>query len=261
MATKENERVIVITGSASGLGLAIYKALKESNLAQLKADMSIPCHTGRLSCIRGLDIVDGPSTDYIVDVTDQEAVFTAAEDILSEVGEVDVVINCVGVNYLCPIEDLDIDDVDRLFRTNVFSVLFTTQAFLPQLKNSKGTIINVISNASHMPMTHSWAYNGTKGALEIITRQMARELTKMYGITVFGISPNKLAGTKMSEYIDNTFPPMRGLTYEEGRKYQLNGLLTGKETDPNAIAAILPGLLKSKSAHEFLSGCVLEMGL
>ena len=46
-----------------------------------------------------------------------------------------------------------------------------------------------------MPMTCSLAYNASKGAAHIMTLQLARELTKKHGITVFGIAPNKLKGT------------------------------------------------------------------
>jgi len=128
------------------------------------------------------------------------------------------------------------------------------------LIDSEGTILNIISDASHTPMTASLPYNASKGAQFIMNKQLARELTKRFNITVFGISPNKLKGTEMSKYIDEAAAETRGWTKEYAKKYQKQGLLTGKETDPKTIAEIVGFLLEKKERHEFLSGCDLEFG-
>lgn len=238
----------IVTGSSSGLGLEIVKALYASGKE-----------------VVGLDINDPPEEfkhipSYPCDVTSRESIRDFAWG-YNEQRSVDCIINCVGINLLKPIEDISDEDFHNIMNTNVLSILLMTQYFLQRLEQRQGTIVNIISNASHMPMTHSFVYNASKGAAEIATRQMARELTKGKGITVFGVSPNKLSGTGMSEYIDTTFPPMRGLTYDEGRAYQLGSLLTGKETNPRAIAELLVYLLLEKERHEYLSGCILPLGL
>jgi len=237
-------KTFVVTGSNAGLGKEIYKALTLAGKEVIGIDSAPESEHVQLS----MDITFEPNW---------------SAQSLAEIFfmEIDCVINCAGVNMISSLDDLEMKDYQKVMDTNMKSVLLSTQFFLDTLRSSHGTIVNVVSNASHMPMTDSFAYNASKGALEIATRQMARELTKRYDITVFGISPNKLAGTEMSEYIDNTFPPMRGMTYDEGRKYQLNGLLTGKETEPKQIAELLAFLLQSKERHEYLSGCVLELGL
>jgi NAD(P)-dependent dehydrogenase (short-subunit alcohol dehydrogenase family) len=239
---------VVVTGHQNGLGNEIYKKFDSYVMKDVFE-------------IRGVDHNEDPNPCLLADVTDKRACFKAVELAVSMMGGVDILINNVGVNHICPIEELEERDVDRLFRTNVYSTLFMTQACFHQLKKNKGTIVNITSNAAHMPMTDSWAYNGTKGAAEIITKQMARELTKRHDITVFGIAPNKLAGTGMSWYIDHTFPPMRGMTFDEGREYQLKGLLTGEETKPEQIANLLAYLLEDKERHKYLSGCILQTGL
>jgi len=239
----------IVTGAASGLGKAICEALHDNGKEVLGIDKK--------------DISPSLTSNFpygMVDVTNPKDIKTL-KDYCSSGSPTDCVVNCAGINFISEFGEIKEEDFDRVIATNVKSVLLVSQAFLPMLRLSKGTILNVVSNASHQPMTHSFVYNASKGALEIATKQMARELTKAFGITVFGISPNKLAGTEMSRYIDETFPPMRGLTYEEGRKYQLNGLLTGKETDPKQIAELVAFLLDRKERHEYLSGCILPLGL
>ena len=111
-----------------------------------------------------------------------------------------------------------------------------------------------------MPMTCSAAYNASKGAAHILTLQLARELTKKNGITVFGISPNKLQGTGMSREIEKQVLGTRGWTAEEAQRYQLAALVTGEETPPRMVAEFVGFLLSSKARHQYLSGCVLPYG-
>jgi len=135
-----------------------------------------------------------------------------------------------------------------------------TQWALPELKKTHGTVLNIVSNASHMPMTTSLAYNASKGAAHIMTLQLARELTKKHGITVFGISPNKLRGTEMSKDIEDQVVKHRGWTPEYAQQYQLNALLAGEETDPAQLAEFVAFLLSTKPRHKYLTGCILPYG-
>ena len=143
---------------------------------------------------------------------------------------------------------------------NAKGIFKMTQAYLPLLIESKGTVLNIVSNAAHMPMTCSLAYNASKGAAHIMTLQLARELTKKHGITVFGIAPNKLKGTGMSDAIDDQVVKTRGWTKEYAQQYQLNGLLCGEETPPERVAEFIAFLLQDKDHHKHLTGCILPYG-
>jgi NAD(P)-dependent dehydrogenase (short-subunit alcohol dehydrogenase family) len=143
---------------------------------------------------------------------------------------------------------------------NAKGIFRMTQWALPALVKSKGTVLNIVSNASHMPMTTSLAYNASKGAAHIMTLQLARELSKRHGITVFGISPNKLKGTEMSKDIEEQVIKHRGWTREYAEQYQINALLAGEETDPAQLAEFIAFLLSTKPRHKFLTGCILPYG-
>lgn len=222
---------ILITGASTGLGLAMFNALAAAG------------HD-----VRPFDEKLG------VDVRNPEGTWGGPSPGL------DVLINCAGVNVTGWLEKFAEEDWDNVMGVNAKGIFKMTQWALPELIKTRGTVINIVSNASHMPMTTSLAYNASKGAAHIMTLQLARELTKRHGITVFGISPNKLAGTGMSADIERQVVEHRGWTPEFAREYQLNALLAGEETDPAQLADFVAYLLTSKAHHKFLTGCVLPYG-
>jgi len=173
---------------------------------------------------------------------------------------VDVLINNAGVNIINWLENFEESDWDKVMDTNAKGIYMMTKACLPSLIENKGTVLNIVSNAAHMPMTCSLAYNASKGAAHIMTLQLARELTKKHGITVFGIAPNKLSGTGMSDDIDDQVVATRGWTKKYAQEYQLNGLLTGEETPPKRLAEFVAYLLQTKEHHKYLTGCIIPYG-
>lgn len=218
---------IIVTGGSAGLGKALCDALREAGHKVFPYDVK----TGR-------------------DVLRPE---------LSEYGEFDVLINCAGVNKINWLQNVTEADWDTVMDVNVKGMFLMTQSALPQLLAARGTVINIVSNAAHMPMRCSAAYNASKGAALILTKQLARELTSQ-GVTVFSISPNKLRGTEMSDSIDNQVVATRGWTKQKAQEYQLAGLLTGEETPPEAVAGFVVFLLTSKEHHKYLAGCDIPYG-
>jgi NAD(P)-dependent dehydrogenase (short-subunit alcohol dehydrogenase family) len=174
--------------------------------------------------------------------------------------DVEVLINCAGVNKTNWLENVTDADWDEVMDTNAKGIFKMTQWALPALIANKGTVLNIVSNAAHVPMTCSAAYNASKGAAHILTLQLARELTKKYGITVFGVAPNKLAGTGMSRDIERQVVEQRGWTPQQAKDYQLAALLPGEETPPEAVAEFIAFLLSERERHRYLTGTVIPYG-
>lgn len=223
-------KTAIVTGGGSGLGLDITLALAEKGFNVMIADLK-----------NGVDVRD-PSNLVLPE------------------GGLDVLINCAGINQISWLEGITDQLWDDTLDVNAKGIMKVTQRCLPALVEAKGTVLNIVSNASHMPMRGSLAYNASKGAAHIMTLQMARELYQRWGITVFGISPNKLANTAMSRDIDEQVCQQRGWSMEEARKYQLAGLATGEETDPVVLAEFITFLLSRKERHQFLHGTVIPYG-
>jgi len=222
---------IIVTGAASGLGAAIVAELR---------------HEMQPGAVLNFDHSQGH------DVRDPARTFGACPPSL------DVLVNCAGINKTNWLADVADADWDEVMDVNAKGIFKMSQWALSSLRKTKGTIVNIVSNASHMPMRCSAAYNASKGAAHILTLQLARELSP--DVTVFGISPNKLAGTGMRRDIERQVCEQRGWTPEQAAKYQLAALLPGVETPPERVAEFIAFLLSDRERHRYLAGCVIPYG-
>ncbi len=222
---------VLVTGSGSGLGSALAAALRLADHDVIEFDHAIGC-----------------------DVRDPQGTFGDCPN------DLDALINCAGVNKTNWLENVTDAEWDNVMDTNAKGIFKMSQWALSSLVRSRGTIVNIVSNAAHMPMTCSAAYNASKGAAHILTLQLARELTKKYGITVFGVAPNKMAGTGMSKDIERQVVEQRGWTPEQAQAYQLAALLPGEETPPQVVAEFIEFLLSERRRNKYLSGTVIPYG-
>jgi NAD(P)-dependent dehydrogenase (short-subunit alcohol dehydrogenase family) len=228
---------VLVTGASSGTGAAIYAQLKRDGHEVWGASLS------------------GPDIKANFERPGEVA------QVANAVGyDVDAIVHCVGVNFLQPIDTLSMYDFNRLFQVNCAAGVHLTRLLLPGLKERNGVVCSIVSNASEIPMTHSLAYNVSKAAQAMAVKQMAHELSQDSGVTVFGISPAKIANTEMSEYIDNTVPEMRGWTPEFARDYQLKSLKSGVELEPEQVADFAVWLLSRRSRSIHLNGLLVPYG-
>lgn len=133
-------KVIVITGAGSGIGqeLAFQLAEKGARLALIDFNPDTLEETQK-------QIVDGKS--YQLDVSNKEAVFKVADQILEEFGQVDVLINNAGVALgRVPVEDIKLEDFEWVVNINLWGVIYGTKAFLKHLKvRPEAYVINLSS--------------------------------------------------------------------------------------------------------------------
>ncbi|WVW37808.1 3-oxoacyl-[acyl-carrier-protein] reductase [Aeromonas phage Gekk3-15] len=226
---------IIVTGHRNGLGKALYDMLRGGE-----------CNGNRGHNVIGYDFLEN---DDVANPSDW----------LAEVGEVDILINCAGINHNAWFDELKRADHENVMDTNANSIVYMVKAVLPQLIASKGTVINIVSNAANMPMTSSLSYNMAKAAALMATKQLAHELTRKHGITVFSVSPNKLSGTVMSSYIESKVCEVRGWTPEFAADYQKKSLMHGLETPPEAVARMIVHLIESGDMI-YMSGCDIPFG-
>lgn len=228
----EDEMTAVVTGGTSGLGKCIVNELWK----------------------HGHKVIVW-ATETGVDVSNEASVADAAT-FLPE--KIDILVNCAGINGINFIPQVTSDEWDAIMDVNAKGIFLCVKHLAERLRG--GAVLNIVSNAAHIPMTNSVAYNASKAAARMITRQMDRELFKTHGITVFSVSPNKMSGTGMSDYIERRVQDLRGWTAEEAKKYQLAALPAGEETPPEVIAEFIGFLLEKKSRHKYLGGCDIPYG-
>jgi len=220
-------KTVLITGSHSGLGRQLVDKMLERHFKVMPYDIA-----------NGHDVLKPD---------------------LSWIGKnLDILVNCAGVNRINWLDDVSEDEWDHVMDVNVKGMFLMSQACEQRLRASGGTILNIVSNAAHIPMRASAAYNASKAAALGLTRQLARELAPH--VTVFSVSPNKLAGTGMSLDIERQVMSVRNWTKEQARQYQHASLLTGEETPVSVVAEFIAFLLSDKSRHKYLAGCDIPYG-
>lgn len=178
------EKVILITGASSGIGAhaAIHLASKGASVALIGRNHD------RLNEVKDqIKAAGSPSPLVIVaDVT------TDAEHIISETikhfGKLDVLVNNAGILSLNTIENIDLDDYDRIMNTNVRSIIELTKLAVPHLAKTKGNILNVSSAAGLRVKPNMLAYCISKAAINQLTKSAALDLAPK-GIRVNAINP------------------------------------------------------------------------
>jgi NAD(P)-dependent dehydrogenase (short-subunit alcohol dehydrogenase family) len=124
----------------------------------------------------------------LADVVDQAQVNAAVESVVREAGRLDVLVNNAAVFLVGPLEASSAELMRSQLETNVVGLTFVTQAALPALKASRGSIINLSSAAGHKPVPGASIYGATKAAVESLTRSWALELAP-HGVRVNAIAP------------------------------------------------------------------------
>jgi NAD(P)-dependent dehydrogenase (short-subunit alcohol dehydrogenase family) len=170
----------------------------------------------------------------------------------------DLLVNNAGINRLQKFSDLTVEDLEEIMRVNFITPVMLVKNLFSMLWAARGTVCNIVSDASYKPMRHSLAYNCSKAALAMATRQMARELTKTSDITVFSINPGKMSNTAMSNQIDQRVRELRGWTAEQASNYFAASSVTGKEAHPREVALYVAAIV-SNPAVRMLSGACIDL--
>lgn len=236
---------ILITGTHSGIGKELVKALRKEGHMVIGVD--------------NYPVSDAKTVDYLCDVRNHDDILILHEKLIKDSFIPDVIINNAGVNVLDWVDTLTEEEWDEVMDTNAKSIFLFTQTFIRELVSNKGVMINILSNAADKPMTNSLVYNASKAAAKMMTLQLSRELSPK-GVCIFGISPNKISGTAMSDYVDAIVPGLRGWTPEYAREYERQYFPAGEETPISSLVNFIAFILSKKENHRHLAGSIIPYG-
>lgn len=241
---------IIITGASSGLGRELAGTLFDSRQNTI---IALGCEKLKQQVYKFIHCDLSMSTHI------QTAVNNIHQD--KNLRSIDAVVNCAGVNVLNWIEDLTFYDWDYVMEVNARAPFLLVHNLLRRKMLKKGSVvINIISDAARVPMTCSLAYNASKAALEMMTRQMARELTRRHGIYVFGVAPGKIASTRMTKYVDARVPELRGWSPEKTEAYHRASKLYKQDIPPSLLAKFIAQLIQQCEHHPYLTGTIINYG-
>jgi len=192
------DKVIIISGASSGIGKSLAQLLSAKSakvvllarrgerLAEIEAELKAAKH--EVMVVK-------------TDVTDRDQVFNAVRMTLEAFGKIDIVINNAGVGYFGTIENLPIQEFDRLVKTNVYGMLNLSQAAIPALKKTQGMIVNISSGLSKRALPFLSAYSSTKSMVDALSDGMRLELRRC-GVKVLNYCPPE-TDTEIFEMTNN----------------------------------------------------------
>jgi len=171
---KLNGKVAIVTGASKGIGAGIAKELASEGASVLVNYVSAKQDADRV--VDEISKSGGKAIALqgnVAKKADVERLFAEAEKAL---GKVDILVNNAGVYEFVPLEEISEQQFHRMFDTNVLGKLLATQEALKRFNPAGGSIVNIGSLASVLTPPTGVIYNATKGAVDAITRTLAKEL-------------------------------------------------------------------------------------
>jgi 3-hydroxybutyrate dehydrogenase len=243
-------KIALVTGSTSGIGLAIAKALAAEGAKLMINGFGDPREIAR-ECAELGAVHDG------ADMAKPNEIETMMKRCADELGPVDILVNNAGIQHVAPVEDFPPDKWDSIIAINLSSAFHTIRLAVPAMKNRKwGRIVNTASAHSLVASPNKSAYVAAKHGLAGLTKTVALE-TARDGITVNCVSPGYVWTPLVEKQIPDTMKT-RGLTREQ----VMNDVLlaaqpTKRFVTPEEVAALVLFLCRDEAAS--ITGANLSM--
>lgn len=167
----------LVTGAASGIGLAVARRLADGGTRVALLDVVDASQ----------EAADISGISYQVDLADRELTARAVDRAGTDLGGLDVVVNCAGWDKAMPFVDTDAEFWVRVIDINLLGPIAVTHAALAHLRDD-GAIVNVASDAGRVGSSGEVVYSGAKGGVIAFTKALAREVARR-GIRVNAVSP------------------------------------------------------------------------
>lgn len=192
-------RVAVVIGGTGVLGGALSEGLASAGAHVVVAGRSADRGGERVAAIEK----DGGQASFgEVDVTRRESIQQLLADVLEQQGRVDMLINGAGVNSASSYFDVTDEDWDRVIDSNLKSVHWGCQIFGQHMVSAGGgSILNIASVTSHLPLSRVFAYSASKAAVLNLTQNVARELAPL-GVRVNALCPGFFPAEQNRKILD-----------------------------------------------------------
>ena len=241
--------MIVITGfgKENSLGASIARKLKEIN------------PNTEIIGIVGPNISEVSDCADIVlfhDLSSEESWNSIIEFV--SVRKLEGLINCAGTNHMDWISNISYEQYSNVMKINLDAPIFLTKGINNIMHN--GFVLNICSMGARKAFRTSMPYNVSKAGLVMATKQMARELYPINGNVIFGISPNQIEGSGMTNDNEKDILRLRGWDKAEAESYRKSGMLVKEDTTLEQLSSFIGYLLSDRKNYIQFCGMEIQYG-
>lgn len=230
-------KTALVTGGGRGLGAALCEALAVSGARVIVADVRPELAEQHARALAGQGFEVRPAT---LDVGDASQVAGVIDDIVTDDGRLDILINNAGVDYTCPLDELEIEQWDHVITTNLRGPFLLSRLAARHMKNrGGGQIVNIASTAAKRAWPNAAAYHASKWGLLGFSHALHAEL-RPHGIRVSAV----IAGGMRTPFLLERFPDIDPTCLQE----------------PSSVAAAVLAVLLMPAASVVPEISVLPMG-
>ncbi|GAB4381164.1 MAG: glucose 1-dehydrogenase [Elainellaceae cyanobacterium] len=243
-------KTILITGGAQGIGKGICQQFLQQGWNVAIADRDREAGD---DCLQEFKPFQSQLQFVKTDVAEEASVQSCVQQVVERFQQLDVLVNNAGIAnpYNDPIEQLSLDDWQRVIQTNITGYFLMAKHTIPHLRSTKGAIVNIASTRALQSEPHSEAYAASKGGIVAFTHALAISLGPE--IRVNCISPGWIEVTEWQKSSQRKSPELRAIDHQQHP--------AGRVGTPADVSALVEYLVSDAAAFVTGQNLILDGGM